>query len=92
MVFLAVKFLVNDVIYNIRTCCIISGLAIFSSTDTLVKMPVFMSDISLGLAEVPITFMFLTLCGFCTSIMWGSIFNLAVEGLGKQQKLHLVSL
>ncbi|MFA6834263.1 MAG: MFS transporter [Bacteroidaceae bacterium] len=58
-------------------------LAIFSSTDTLVKMPVFMSDISLGLAEVPITFMFLTLCGFCTSIMWGSIFNLAVEGLGK---------
>ncbi|NJK98485.1 MAG: sugar MFS transporter, partial [Bacteroidales bacterium] len=23
------------------------------------------------------------LCGFCTSIMWGGIFNLAVEGLGK---------
>src|SRR5690606_11335766 len=23
------------------------------------------------------------LVGFCTSIMWGSIFNLAVEGLGK---------
>ena len=27
--------------------------------------------------------LFLVLCGLCTSIMWGGIFNLAVEGLGK---------
>ena len=27
--------------------------------------------------------MFFTLCGLCTSVMWGGIFNLAVEGLGK---------
>jgi FHS family L-fucose permease-like MFS transporter len=27
--------------------------------------------------------MYLVLVGFCTSIMWGGIFNLAVEGLGK---------
>ena len=27
--------------------------------------------------------MFLILVGLCTSIMWGGIFNLAVEGLGK---------
>lgn len=26
-------------------------------------------------------------CGFCTSIMWSSIFNLAVEGLGKHLEL-----
>jgi FHS family L-fucose permease-like MFS transporter len=26
---------------------------------------------------------FFVLCGLCTSIMWGAIFNLAVEGLGK---------
>ncbi len=25
----------------------------------------------------------LVLCGLCTSIMWGCIFNLSVEGLGK---------
>ena len=25
----------------------------------------------------------LVLCGLCTSVMWGAIFNLAVEGLGK---------
>ena len=42
-----------------------------------------MSDISFGLAQVPISIMFMALCGLCTSIMWGSIFNLAVEGLGK---------
>ena len=27
--------------------------------------------------------MLLVLCGLCTSVMWGGIFNLAVEGLGK---------
>lgn len=58
-------------------------LAVFSSTDTKVSMPVFQSDISFGLAEVPIGVMFFILCGLCTSIMWGGIFNLAVEGLGK---------
>jgi MFS transporter len=46
-------------------------------------MPVFKSDISFGLAEVPISIMFLILCGLCTSVMWGGIFNLATEGLGK---------
>ncbi len=58
-------------------------LAIFCPTDVTVNMPVFMSDISFGLAEVPISIMFLVLCGLCTSVMWGGIFNLAVEGLGK---------
>lgn len=58
-------------------------LAIFSSAESTVKMPVFRSDISFGFAEVPISIMFLILCGLCTSVMWGGIFNLAVEGLGK---------
>ncbi len=57
--------------------------AIFAPLDIKVSMPVFQSDISFGLAEVPISIMFLILCGLCTSIMWGGIFNLAVEGLGK---------
>lgn len=58
-------------------------LAIFSPVTTTVKMPVFRSDISFGMAEVPISVMFLIFVGICTSVMWGSIFNLAVEGLGK---------
>ena len=32
---------------------------------------------------VPLSALFLVLCGLCTSVMWGGIFNLAVEGLGK---------
>lgn len=27
--------------------------------------------------------MLLVLCGLCTSVCWGGIFNMAVEGLGK---------
>jgi FHS family L-fucose permease-like MFS transporter len=33
--------------------------------------------------EIPVKVFFLAACGLCTSIMWGGIFNLAVEGLGK---------
>ena len=62
-------------------------LAIFSSTGTLVNLPVLQQSatggLSFGFAEVPINAMYLVLVGLCTSIMWGGIFNLAVEGLGK---------
>jgi len=62
-------------------------LAIFSSTETMVSLPVLqrsaLGALSFGMAEVPINAMFIVLVGLCTSIMWGSIFNLAVEGLGK---------
>ncbi|MBO4263740.1 MAG: MFS transporter [Bacteroidales bacterium] len=34
-------------------------------------------------SAVPVSLVFLTLCGLCTSVMWGAIFNLATEGLGK---------
>lgn len=58
-------------------------LAIIIPLNNTVSMPVFQSDISFALTEVPISIMFLILCGLCTSVMWGGIFNLAVEGLGK---------
>jgi FHS family L-fucose permease-like MFS transporter len=56
---------------------------ILAPQTTLTKMPVFNADISFGMTEVPINVMFLVLGGLCTSVMWGVIFNLAVEGLGK---------
>ena len=34
-------------------------------------------------AQVPVAILFFVACGLCTSVMWGAIFNLAVEGLGK---------
>ncbi|WP_163355226.1 MFS transporter [Dysgonomonas sp. 25] len=61
-------------------------LAIFFPISTKISMPVFQSvggGLSFGMMEVPINAMFLVLCGLCTSVMWGGIFNLAVEGLGK---------
>lgn len=62
-------------------------LAAILLPSTLVNMPVFKSDISFGLAQVPVGVVLLVLCGLCTSIMWGGIFNLAVEGLGKYTKM-----
>lgn len=57
--------------------------AIFLPTTIVTQMPVFRSDLSFGMAAVPVNAMLLVLVGLCTSIMWGGIFNLAVEGLGK---------
>ena len=34
-------------------------------------------------ADIPVGMMLLVLCGLCTSVCWGGIFNMAVEGLGK---------
>jgi FHS family L-fucose permease-like MFS transporter len=66
---------------------ILVALAIFLPVSTLVNVPVLQTDavgaLSFGFAEVPINALFLLLVGLCTSIMWGGIFNLAVEGLGK---------
>ena len=39
--------------------------------------------LTIGKYTVPWSLGFLTLCGLCTSVMWGSIFNLSTEGLGK---------
>jgi len=62
-------------------------LAIFSSSSTMVSLPVLqrseIGSLSFGLAQVPVNAMYIVLVGLCTSIMWGVIFNLAVEGLGK---------
>ena len=33
--------------------------------------------------DIPVKCFFIAICGICTSTMWGGIFNLAVEGLGK---------
>jgi FHS family L-fucose permease-like MFS transporter len=50
--------------------------AILSPITTTVTLPI------IG-TQVPLSIAFLVLCGLCTSIMWGGVFNLAVEGLGK---------
>ena len=54
--------------------------AIFIPKTVTVPVP---EMIYSGGAQVPVSSFLLILCGLCTSIMWGGIFNLAVEGLGK---------
>lgn len=57
--------------------------AIFLDPDISVNLPVFKGTAGFGMENVPINAALLVLCGLCTSVMWGGIFNLAVEGLGK---------
>ena len=38
---------------------------------------------TIGKYTIPVSLVLLTLCGLCTSVMWGAIFNLSAEGLGK---------
>lgn len=51
--------------------------------ETPVNMPVFNGAEGFTLVSVPVNAALLVLVGLCTSVMWGGIFNLAVEGLGK---------
>lgn len=39
--------------------------------------------IRIGENSIPLCLVFMMLCGLCTSVMWGAIFNLSAEGLGK---------
>lgn len=41
------------------------------------------SEGTFSTAQVPVGVLFLILVGLCSSVMWGGIFNMAVEGLGK---------
>lgn len=57
-------------------------LAIFIPESVTFKSPE-INALNITSGEVPIKCLFIFLCGLCTSVMWGGIFNLATEGLGK---------
>ena len=58
------------------------------TTEVSVNMPV-LKGLTEGFAvmSLPLSALLLVLCGLCTSVMWGTIFNLSVEGLGKYTAL-----
>lgn len=59
-------------------------VAIFMSETSKMSLTVpDLAESTLIQAEVPVKVLFIILCGICTSVMWGVIFNLATEGLGK---------
>lgn len=63
-------------------CLVIAAICLPKSIT--VSVPSFIYSGPAGeIASVPVSAYLLVLCGLCTSVMWGGIFNLAVEGLGK---------
>ena len=61
-------------------------VAMFVPAGVSTSMPVFTGS-GFGMVQVPLSALLLVLCGLCTSVMWGTIFNLAVEGLGSATAL-----
>ena len=60
------------------------GFGMFAPADILVPFPgVDWSTMTLITQDVPVGIFAMLLVGLCTSVMWGAIFNMAVEGLGK---------
>lgn len=56
----------------------------FAPADNTVSVPgIDWANLSIIWAEVPVGIFAFLLIGLCTSVMWGGIFNMAVEGLGK---------
>lgn len=65
-------------------CLILVLLGMFLPADVMVNMPgVDWATLTFMTAPVPVGIFALILVGLCTSVMWGGIFNMAVEGLGK---------
>ena len=56
----------------------------FAPTDIKVSVPgIDWGNLSIMWTPVPVGVFAFILVGLCTSVMWGGIFNMAVEGLGK---------
>ena len=63
---------------------ILVSFGMFAPTDITVSVPgIDWANLSLIWANVPVGIFAFLLVGLCTSVMWGGIFNMAVEGLGK---------
>ncbi len=63
---------------------VLTAFGMFAPTDWKVNIPgIDWANLSVAWAEVPVGIFAFILIGLCTSVMWGGIFNLAVEGLGK---------
>ncbi len=63
---------------------VLVGFGMFAPADVTVNVPgIDWAKLELIWAEVPVGIFAFLLVGLCTSVMWGGIFNMAVEGLGK---------
>lgn len=68
---------------TVSTVAIILIVAAIFTGDVTTTLNIDLGIIKIENATVPLSCVFIFLCGLCTSIMWGGIFNLSTEGLGK---------
>ncbi len=61
----------------------VSSIALLLILGAILLNPAIAVTIPFVGAKVPVNILLLVICGLCTSVMWGGIFNLAAEGLGK---------
>lgn len=62
---------------------VLAVAAIFFPKTLTVSVPGYSGAEGFTMCQVPVSALLLVLCGLCTSVMWGAIFNLAIDGLGK---------
>ena len=63
---------------------VLVAFGMFAPTNITVNVPgIDWGTLTLIWANVPVGIFAFLLVGLCTSVMWGGIFNMAVEGLGK---------
>lgn len=77
------KVSARAMIGTVATTAIILVVAAMFVPSIMVKFPAFNGAQGFGMESVPLAAALLVCTGLCTSVMWGGIFNLAVEGLGK---------
>lgn len=66
------------------TTLVLVLFGMFAPTELTVSVPgIDWAKLELIWAQVPVGIFAFLLVGLCTSVMWGGIFNMAVEGLGK---------
>ncbi len=66
---------------TVAICLLVTG--IFMPENPTAFFGFKATELSFFSVQIPANAIFLILCGLCTSVMWGAIFNLSVEGLGK---------
>ena len=83
------KFSSRAQVTFLATLGILLLLAVMFVPATMVELPIKtkVADVAGAVLEkniqVPLNMCFMVLVGLCTSVMWGGIFNMAAEGLGK---------
>lgn len=65
----------------IAICLLLAGIFTTESMTTFFGFEA--NTLRFFSVQIPVNAIFFILCGLCTSVMWGAIFNLSVQGLGK---------